>query len=280
MASVNSAAAGVKATLEVLGKDTKYYQLHNWLLPPDHSTNHDKASYQRHEGTGQWFLRGRDFATFSDGHIPFLWLHGITGCGKTILSFSIIEELQQRSLSTGAPLLYFYFDFNENQKQTLDGALRSLLWQLATHSNTSQVHLDHFYSLCKDGRDQPSTQILAKTFDKMLQELGRVQIVLDALDECTTRKELLKWLEQLTSSRVDSLHIIVASRKEQDIEASFRDWATKVVTIPIEQHHVDVDIRAYVQSKIRTGSDLARWRDKPKVQEKIESELMGKASGM
>lgn len=47
-----------------------------------------------------------------------MWLYGIPGCGKTILSSSIIQDTIQRSNDdpTNA-VAFYYFDFNEIQKQ-------------------------------------------------------------------------------------------------------------------------------------------------------------------
>jgi Cdc6-like AAA superfamily ATPase len=131
---------------------------------------------------------------FKDCQVPFLWLHGIPGCGKTILSSSIIEYLRQPQSNTAFPLLYFYFDFNDNRKQTLDGALRSLISQLADQSASASKEAELLHKSNKDGNEQPSTQTLSQTLHKMLTVASHTRIVLDALDECMTRNELLPWI--------------------------------------------------------------------------------------
>ncbi|KAK0932696.1 hypothetical protein LTR29_015734 [Friedmanniomyces endolithicus] len=248
---------------------------HQWLSPPDPSTNHNKALQQRHAGTGHWFVKGETFSSFKDGVVPILWLHGIPGCGKTVLSSTIVEDLRASSAATATALLYFYFDFNDQRKQTFDSALRSLVCQMAHQSDSAFDQLDH---LRRNG--QPSTQELSQILKKMLNGGDSVTIVLDALDECTTRDELLKWIQQLMASEIGSVQMVVSSRQEHDINLVLEKIVGKKATIPLEQGDVDVDIGAYVHARIRTDSDWERWRSKPQVQHDIEVGLMEKAKGM
>jgi hypothetical protein len=255
-------------------------RMYRWLSPTDPSVNHNKALDQRHAGTGQWFVRGHNFAAFKRGEVPFLWLYGIPGCGKTILSSSITQDLKEDSSDTTPMLLYFYFDFNDSRKQTLDSVLRSLLWQIARSPGSSSQELEQLYVSCGNGRDQPSEQTLIQTLDRVLSVLGRVRIVLDALDECTTRSELLQWLAKLVSPEARNVQIVTTSREEHDIQVAFEKWVPRSSKIPLQQQDVDADIRAYIHARIHTDSELERWRDKLKVQDKIETELMKKADGM
>ncbi|KAL2010787.1 hypothetical protein VTN00DRAFT_3505 [Thermoascus crustaceus] len=66
----------------------------------------------QHKGSGLWFLQSEVFANWKMRSNSFLWLHGKPGCGKTILSCTIVEDLMRTSSSSQA-LLYFYFDFND-----------------------------------------------------------------------------------------------------------------------------------------------------------------------
>ncbi|KAG9526562.1 Pfs, NACHT and ankyrin domain protein, partial [Aureobasidium melanogenum] len=263
-----------------LKADARYHHIYSWLSPPDHNANQTAALTKRHDGTGQWFVTGEVFTAFKEGKVPFLWLSGIPGCGKTILSSSIIEDLQHSSMVASAVLLYFYFDFSDIRKQTLDNALRSLLWQLTEHGERSYREVEQLYKSCKNGESQPSTQSLIRKLESVLQETSRVTVVLDALDECTTRRELLQWLAETSAKKFSGIQIIATSRKEYDIEDAFAKWLTNDVMLSIQQLEVDQDIQAYVHARIRSDAGLERWRDKPFVQNEIELKLMKKAQGM
>ncbi|KAH0168703.1 purine and uridine phosphorylase, partial [Aureobasidium melanogenum] len=260
--------------------DARYHHVYNWLSPPDHTTNQNEALSKRHEGTGQWFVQSKVFTAFKEGKVPFIWLSGIPGCGKTILSSSIIEGLQQSSLVASAVLLYFYFDFTEVRKQSLDNALRSLLWQLTKRGGSSFREVEKLYESCKSGQNQTSTRSLIRALESVLQTIGRVIIVVDALDECTTRRDLLQWLAETAAKDSSDIQMIATSRKEYDIEVAFNKWLKNDVMLSIQQLEVDKDIQAYVHARIRSDPELQRWRSKPLVQEQIEVELMEKAQGM
>ncbi|KAG9661586.1 purine and uridine phosphorylase, partial [Aureobasidium melanogenum] len=273
-------ANNTAACVNDLKADARYHRIQSWLSPPDHTTNQNEALSKRHEGTGQWFVTSAVFTAFKEGKVPFLWLSGIPGCGKTILSSSIIEDLQQTSSVSSAVLLYFYFDFTEVRKQTLDNALRSLLWQLTKCGGSSFREVEKLYESCKSGQNQTSTQSLIRGLESVLQSAGRVTIVLDALDECTTRPDLLQWLAEMSVKNSSGIQIIATSRREYDIEDAFAKWLTNDVMLSIQQLEVDQDIQAYVHARIRSDPNLQRWRSKPLVQEQIEEELMKKAQGM
>jgi hypothetical protein len=87
-----------------------------WLSAPDPATNHYKACKKRQAGTGLWLLESREFAEWKENAASRLWLHGIPGCGKTILSSTIIEALLQHCGSdTSIAAAYFYFDFTNTE---------------------------------------------------------------------------------------------------------------------------------------------------------------------
>jgi hypothetical protein len=49
-----------------------------------------------------------------DNRKSFLWLYGIAGCGKTILTSTAIEDaIGYCQSNTGSAIAYFYFDFND-----------------------------------------------------------------------------------------------------------------------------------------------------------------------
>ena len=67
-----------------------------------------------------------------------------------IFSSTIIEGLGR--IPSCQPLLYFYFDFNDKAKQTLENMVRSLLSQLYYKCNDIWKQLDLLFLSCKDGR--------------------------------------------------------------------------------------------------------------------------------
>ncbi|KAI0435273.1 hypothetical protein F5Y09DRAFT_349521 [Xylaria sp. FL1042] len=152
-----------------------------WLSPPNPSTNYNNALKSRHPGSGKWFLNHAAYSRWKSHAGSFLWLHGIPGCGKTVLSSTIVEGLTSRDS------LYFYFDFNDTSKQKFDMTLRSLISQLYDKNQDARACLDSLYSSCSNGSQQPSLTLLSDAFRSMAKKAGEIWLVLDALDECITR---------------------------------------------------------------------------------------------
>jgi Cdc6-like AAA superfamily ATPase len=207
-----------------------------------------------------------------------LWLYGIPGCGKTVLSSTIIEQLKQDA--TCQPLLYFYFDFNDKNKQSLDDLLRSFVEQAYQLQPDSRQPLEQLLTSHNEGSRQPSTSSLQSVLQLMLYGVGSVSIVLDALDESEPREELLAWLKTLAESKQIVCRLLITSRREEDIESALRCWTRAENGIPIPKDEVNDDISAYVKDKVYNGDDLKRWRARPDLQKEIEIKLMDKADGM
>lgn len=151
---INSATAHddikeVHNKVEIIRSSTHMNDISAWLSPPDPSINHSNALNIRHLGTGKWFLGHPAYSNWKSNHASFLWLHGIPGCGKTILSSTIIEDLSSRYP------LYFYFDFSDTRKQNFDMMLRSLIIQLYRNHEGARSYLDSLYSSSRRGGQQP-----------------------------------------------------------------------------------------------------------------------------
>jgi hypothetical protein len=119
----------------------------------------------------------------------------------------------------------------------------------------------------------------------MIEQVKEVWVVLDALDECRTRKGpptegLLLWIRDLLNSEQRNVHLLVTSRPEQDIKLELSDLAHNEDIVPIQSDLISDDIRGYIRTRVREGDDLKRWRSHPDVQDEIETRLMQKANGM
>jgi NACHT domain-containing protein len=259
-------------------------KIDRWLLAPDPSINYNKALKQRHEGSGLWFLKSSVFNKWKELKKSFLWLYGIPGCGKTILSSSIIKNLE--NITSYQPLLYFFFDFNDSSKQKLEDMVRSLISQLYYKHPETRQELDSLFSSCKDGYEQPSNKSLCDVLFRMIEQVKEAWLVLDALDECSTRKGssstegLLLWIEEVLKSERRNVHLLVTSRPEQDIQSNITKFSHTDDIVHIQSSLISDDIRVYVHTRIREDNDFERWRSRPEVLDEIEKRLMEKADGM
>jgi hypothetical protein len=262
-------------------QEERLVKICSWLLAPDPSTNYHKAHKQRQAETGLWLLESAKFAEWKESAASRLWLYGIPGCGKTILSSTVIEHLLQYFHDDSSIVtVYFYFDFNDTQKQDPELMLRSLLCQLLQRSFTVPKGVDALYSSCENGRRQPSLHVLLEVTRQAAQEFTQVYLVLDALDECTQRSELMDMLKTVAGWQLNNVHLLMTSRKERDIERSLESYIKEEDTLCLQRAVVDKDIQRYVQKRLCDDKGLAKWNKDVAVRQEIEAALMGGARGM
>lgn len=256
-------------------------KVERWLSAPDSSSNFNRAKAQRHGNSGNWFLQSESFTMWKKQPNSFLWLHGIPGCGKTVLSSTVIEELNKN----GNPMIfYFYFDFKDARKQSFEHAVRSLIHQFRARSSGSWKQLDSLFSYCAEGKRQPTIESLRTVLLDIIQQTKEVWIVFDALDECekevSSNQTLLSWIKSLIQAKKGNVHVLVTSRPEHHIDARIREFANDEHIIRIQSDLVSDDIRAYTRARVKDGLGFMRWRSRPQVQDEIESKLIAKAGGM
>ena len=261
--------------------DNHYEKIHRWLSAPDPSSNHNEARKEWRTTTGEWFIGSRQFTDWKSKPDSFLWLHGIPGCGKTILCSTVIEDVLQHTHSNpSVALVYFYFDFNDIEKQRYENMIRSLITQLSTQGPSRSEALESLFSSSINGSRQPTSASLLTALRKMIQEIGEVFIILDALDECNERWRLLGIIEEMAGWGSGKSHVLVTSRREKDIEEVFEPMLNDEQMICCQSALINSDIRVYVRERLRTDPGLKRWRNHPKMQEEIETTLLSKADGM
>ncbi|KAK4225293.1 vegetative incompatibility protein HET-E-1 [Podospora fimiseda] len=194
---VQQTTAATKAAADSIRSDLRTGNIKSWLCPPDSSINANHARKLHHEGTGAWLLEKNPvFREWHAGSRRHLWLNGLAGCGKTVLSATVLDHLAK---GDDRLILSFFFDFSDVKKQSLDGMLRSLAFQIYQGGPGSAGLLDASFQAHQKGRDQPVTKTLEDVVCKMLVAQHKVSIVLDALDESATKGELREWMNGVIS---------------------------------------------------------------------------------
>jgi hypothetical protein len=210
-----------------------------------------------------------------------LWLYGIPGCGKTILSSTVLQDVHQHCQDDpGKVIAYFFFDFNDVKKQDPEMMVRSLLCQLSQQSIKISASLDALFSSCESGQRQPSIGALMDALQSMMRDLPQIYIVLDALDECTQRVELMEMVEMTVKWKVPNLHLLVTSRRERDIENSLEGCVDVQNSICLQSKVVDKDIQHYVRQRLSDDKVLSKWGKDIALRQEIETALIKGSRGM
>jgi hypothetical protein len=260
--------------------DEKLVDIRRWLLAPDPTINYQKALIERQANTGQWFLEGSLYQAWKSTGSS-VWLHGIPGCGKTILSATIVENIQQYTANDpGKALAYFYFDFKDQQKQGPDSMVRSLIFQLSQQFITIPVELERLYDSCKDKAIQPYSNTLLATLQPVIRVFPQTFIVIDALDECAQREDLMKVIGDILAWQSENLHFLVTSRREGDIESTLGQIIGKSSILSLQTEAVTPDIQLYIHERLSHDDRLRKWRMDSALHQEIETTLLSNARGM
>jgi hypothetical protein len=158
--------------------------------------------------------------------------------------------------------------------------VRSLISQFSQQCVSIPTSLETLFSSYENGNRQPSLDSLLEAMSSIIQEFPQSYIVLDALDECTHRTELMTILERVAEWKLDKLHVLVTSRKEHEIERSLESIVTTQNTICLQSEVVDRDISTYVCQRLFDDKTLSKWQKDSQIRHQIETALMNGAHGM
>lgn len=105
-------------------------------------------------------------------------------------------------------------------------------------------------------------------FYSMLAVQKKVFIVLDALDESTTRGELLHWIEDIVSRpELRHVQLICTGRPEPEFMREIPSLIGEDNCLALDKDSINADIRSYVAAQLSQRRD---FRDKPLSQDLLE----------
>lgn len=260
-------------------KDADHEKVLNWLSTSDASENHDRARIKHEPTTGEWFIYSEQFSSWWNNASQILWLHAIPGCGKTVLCSTIIERVKAlRSNTSDVGYAYFYFDFNDERKQTIEGFLRSTIVQLLNQCPSLPEEVKNLYEANAKQQHSPKRSDLIETLISLVRRFRRTYLIMDALDECSEREAMFDLIAQMVAmdQKLGEINILITSRRERDIETTLQELVTD--SICIQSAQIDADIKLHVKSRLSHDSKLKRHPDPVKAQ--IEKTLVDGADGM
>ncbi|KAL2062775.1 hypothetical protein VTL71DRAFT_5847 [Oculimacula yallundae] len=263
----------VCSLLQTIWTDDEHEKIITWLNPCDVSTIHMRACRSREEGTSEWLLQHEKFKSWRSMPSSSLWLHGIPGCGKTVLCSKAIESLMPAPPSR-TTVLHFYFDFMNQLQSTTRAFLASLLEQIARRLNIIPEPLKELYT--SNENRVPDTEGLSRCLKKIIKTMEEeVYIVVDGLDESSERKEILSLTSAILSWKLPQVRILIASRDEADIRICIEQ--SPAVELSIKEGLLIEDIRTNIDRELERGS-LVKLPNELKA--KIKNVLTTKAHGM
>ena len=194
-------------------------------------------------------------------------------------SSTIIEYLRRQvSRVSGSLVVYYYFDFSDqvNEDQKAEGFLRSNLRQLSLQTLYAPVM--SLYEECDNGRVSASELRLRETLGQVLQDVPPLFVIVDALDECVERNEMIDILSLMKARGLANTHILVSSRQELDIKEGL--LRAKPLQIELTEQMIRHDIERFIEKRIALSQRLSRWCKRADVNLHLRSTLLEGANGM
>ena len=251
-------------------------KMKQWLQSTDPGPNH-RAAQEAHEPlTGNWLLESPEYCAWRAGSGALLWLNGISGCGKTVLSATVIEDVRQFcSTNPDTCYAYYYFDFNDAAKRKPHSMVSSLLGILGFGMESQPQCIRDLHDKHLSQQQEPSFDDIVSALVSVLQGRSKVYILLDALDECSEQEKLLKCICTIEST-CKNVNIFVSSRREYNITEALVDRVK--YDIDMKTAAVDADIELFVRNFLSTDRALGKWPNHIKAE--IKDELCRRSGGM
>ncbi|KAF7365665.1 HET-domain-containing protein [Mycena venus] len=237
-------------------------KLEKWLNAPDPKEKQLSSYNTRNRSPCSWFFQDTRFIYWQNTPGKLLWIQGPSGTGKTIISSMIIHQLiEDRASSNGidsTAIAYFYFDFTDSAKQSVEKLVHSLVLQLSHQSPAPYVTLAQKYDLCKGQTIPPYSELLT-ILEELMKMFSHTYFILDALDECADHDHAMNLIKRISFWSDIQVHILVTSQPRDVFETKFLSLKI-LVQITIQADTTSHDIELYISKELASKSELQIWK--------------------
>jgi hypothetical protein len=271
-------------------EEEDYMKMISWLSTPPFSIHHETISEPRTPNFGQWLLQHEIYRNWCESSSSStLWIHGITGSGKTNL-FSVVVDSLLATRATNpesTPFAYFYCleSESEPERSSADGILRSILRQLTITESQSDIR-DFLYSDFQRRSESSLLQGLElpklsrkDCVDRIIQVANEdpITILLDGVEQVEDEScdLLLQSLSDVMSRAENVVKVLVTSRNSIDILSSM-PTAREIIVAADRVHD---DMCRFINQKI-DDAKLISGRLSPHPRSCLTKELLDGAGEM
>ncbi|KAF3057116.1 Vegetative incompatibility protein HET-E-1 [Daldinia childiae] len=225
-----------------------------WMMAPKSLLDHEFLCSVRKEQldvtnrqTAHWILQHNEIEAWVAPQVPkssIIWLSGIPGAGKSVLTSVIVDEIKKKN---HGPIALFYCKHRDPDKNTFTSIAKGLLSQLINQ----QDDLIPFYydEAIRSGESSlHSTKLCKRLLRNMLQAVPLAFLVIDGIDECdsTERKCTLDFLNNIINicdnNKPGKIRLFISSRDESDIRRALL-MGTR---IEINREDIIEDLKVYI----------------------------------
>lgn len=233
-----------------------------------------------------WVLRDPEFLSWRDSDdTRLLWMKGDAGKGKTMMMIALISVLSQQLQTNSGPglLSYFFCQATDARLNNAISVLRGLIYMLIVQQNALIQHLWKEYKAAGSRLFEGPYIFfdMRRILLDMLKDpgLGRVYLVVDALDECDYGlPELLDLIADEGFELPSRVKWLVSSRNQPHIQGRLKPKGPRLqVSLELNSSHISLAVNAFIDYKVQ---DLARRKGyRHKLQEEVALYLKKNAEG-
>lgn len=128
--------------------------------------------------------------------------------------------------------------------------METLISEICRQSPEALEYADDISSKFRESKSSCTVQTLVSILKKCL-EFQQTFIIIDALDECDDREELLGFLVSLSTSGL-RLKLLLASRNERDIQQELGSLPQMTLTGTESAHDIEVYIHSSLNAMIKS----------------------------
>ncbi|VUC20102.1 unnamed protein product [Clonostachys rosea] len=187
----------------------------------------------------------------------------------------VVDWLETQYQGTPFAVLYLYCSYKEEEVQTPQNMIGSLLKQIVQKKAALSDDVRSLYKKHLEKKTNPKLDELTRLLIQEAKTRSLVFVVVDALDECpergNTRSRLLAEIQKLPQNA----RILITSRHSPKLEESFDQ-------VPhIDIRATDEDVKLYIEARTEERRSLAKHvRSDPALLEQITANVVKKSQGM
>ena len=197
-------------------------------------------------GTCRWILQRTQFkawAALTPEVSKVLWIRGGPGCGKTILTASIIRHVASLHSTGSIPAAYFFCRYEDERKRDLNEIARSWVQQIVNRMDDA---VSIVYPLCEENKSRAATMMeVWEILSRLCHGIHNCMLFLDGLDECVIsggpwHQDKASFLARLWRTiSGTTARVLISSRSDTEIHSQF--LSARQDTIIFLEHNIAIE---------------------------------------
>lgn len=217
-----------------------------------------KARTQRHGSSGQWLTRTDQFVQWATRSCSSVfWCTGQLGSGKTVMTAYVVESLSAKFSHSTEKLVYFFCQHDNETSVQVTTILQSLIRQLLDQDGGRFLANERNIDIVLDNLHDVA--LLEVLLSDIVNTLTSIVVVLDGIDECSTRemKLLLKTLRSLVLRPQSSLKLFLSG--DDRITDLVKSFLSPDFVVSTQRSEAGADLKELTQQLVdarREDGDL------------------------